>query len=98
MLSGTSAGAINLPFTDFTEETLARAIPAKTTRVLIYCNNNFTGAPRAFAAKAASASLNIPRSWHSPRMGILNVYELGPLIEVGRSKLVFEGTEISGSR
>src|SRR5437764_14450129 len=36
-------GAINLPFTDFTESSLAQAIPAKSTRVLIYCNNNFLG-------------------------------------------------------
>jgi len=91
-------GAINLPFTDFTEETLARVIPAKTTRVLIYCNNNFKGAPRAFAAKAAPASLNISTYVALTTYGYINVYELGPLIEVGRSKLVFEGTEISGSR
>src|SRR4051794_10926618 len=40
-------GAISLPFTDFTAESLAQAIPRKTTRILIYCNNNFSGAPRA---------------------------------------------------
>src|SRR6185369_7770211 len=33
-------GAINLPFTEFTEASLARALPAKDTRILIYCNNN----------------------------------------------------------
>ena len=37
-------GAVNLGFPEFTRETLARAIPTKDTRVLIYCNNNFTGA------------------------------------------------------
>src|SRR5262245_32449459 len=52
-------GAINLPFTEFTEATLARAIPSKNRRVLIYCNNNFLGSPVAFAAKASAASLNI---------------------------------------
>src|SRR5688572_1987723 len=36
-------GAVNLPFTEFTENNLARVIPAKDTRVLIYCNNNFDG-------------------------------------------------------
>src|SRR5271169_2445533 len=34
-------GAINLPFTDFTAETLAKIIPAKDAKILIYCNNNF---------------------------------------------------------
>src|SRR5260370_176274 len=37
-------GAVSLPFTDFTEESLAKVLPARTTRVLIYCNNNFRGA------------------------------------------------------
>lgn len=41
-------GAVNLSFPDFTAETLARVIPQKTTRVLIYCNNNFNGSPVRF--------------------------------------------------
>jgi hypothetical protein len=47
------SGAVNLPFTEFTEATLAKVLPAKDTRVLIYCNNNFNGAPRSMARKAA---------------------------------------------
>ena len=34
-------GAINIDFSDFTEEKLAAVIPDKKTRILIYCNNNF---------------------------------------------------------
>ena len=34
-------GAINFNFSDFTEEKLAKVIPSKETRILIYCNNNF---------------------------------------------------------
>src|SRR5262249_37063714 len=44
-------GAVSLPFTDFTDESLARVIPSKDTRVLIYCNNNFLGAPVSLASK-----------------------------------------------
>ena len=33
--------AINLNFSDFTEQKLATVLPNKTARILIYCNNNF---------------------------------------------------------
>ena len=52
-------GAVNLPFTEFTADSLAKVIPAKDAKVLIYCNNNFAGSPVSFASKAPSASLNI---------------------------------------
>lgn len=35
------SGAVHLNFSDFTTEKLAKAIPSKDTRILIYCNNNF---------------------------------------------------------
>jgi len=41
------AGAVNLSFPEFTQATLARIIPSRDTRVLIYCNNNFEGAPES---------------------------------------------------
>lgn len=34
-------GAIHLNFSDFTAENLAQLIPDRSTRILIYCNNNF---------------------------------------------------------
>lgn len=52
-------GAVSLPFTDFTETSLAKVIPTKATRVLIYCNNNFRGSPTSLASKSPAASLNI---------------------------------------
>jgi phage shock protein E len=85
-------GAVSLPFTDFTAESLARVIPAKSTRVLIYCNNNFLGAPRSLASKSAPASLNIST------YGYTNIYELGPLLDVKTTKLAFEGTEVAAAR
>lgn len=91
------AGAVSLPFTDFTEESLAAAIPDKATRVLIYCNNNFEGpeAERAFPAKLKSASLNISTFVALVTYGYKNVYELGPLLDVATAKVAFAGTEVA---
>src|SRR5262245_149850 len=44
-------GAVNLSLPEFTAETLAKVLPAKDTRVLIYCNNNFLNAPGSMPAK-----------------------------------------------
>jgi rhodanese-related sulfurtransferase len=88
-------GAISLPFTDFTAESLARVIPAKDTRVLIYCNNNFRGAPRSFAAKAEPASLNISTYIALATYGYTNIYELGPLLYAKTTRLAFAGTEVA---
>jgi hypothetical protein len=88
-------GAVSLPFTDFTAESLAKVLPEKTTRVLIYCNNNFRGAPRSLGSKAAPASLNISTYVALATYGYTNVYELGPLLDVKTTMLIFEGEEIS---
>lgn len=85
-------GAKNLPFTDFTEQSLATMIPNKNTRILIYCNNNFDKAPVAMPVKAMSAALNLSTLVSLRSYGYLNVYELGGYIDVTKSKLPFAGT------
>lgn len=87
-------GAANLPFTEFTAESLAKVIPAKTTKVLIYCNNNFVGSPVSFATKAPSASLNLSSYTSLRSYGYTNVFELGPLLDVQKTSIPFEGTEV----
>lgn len=87
-------GAVNLPFTDFTATTLAEVIPSKTTKVLIYCNNNFEGSDSAFPAKAPAASLNLSTYTSLRAYGYTNVYELGPLLNVRDTSIPFEGTEV----
>lgn len=87
-------GAISLPFTEFTADTLAAVLPAKTTRVLIYCNNNFLGSPAAFASKSAPASLNLSTYTSLKAYGYDNINELGPLLEVDKTKIPFEGSEV----
>ena len=76
------AGAVSLSLPDFTEETLARAIPDRATRVLIYCNNNFANDIEAFPVKARPASLNLPTRVALYSYGYRNVYELGPYVDV----------------
>lgn len=85
-------GAINLAFPDITIDSLNRTIPDRATRVLIYCNNNFLNAQRPFPAKLATASLNLSTYVTLYTYGYRNVYELGPLIEIERSILPFQGT------
>jgi hypothetical protein len=63
--------------------------PDKNQRILIYCNNNFVGAEKAFPTKAPVASLNISTYISLYSYGYRNVYELGPLLDIKTSKLEF---------
>jgi phage shock protein E len=81
------AGAVNLSFPDITTESLAQAIPDKNTRILIYCNNNFANAEKAFPTKLPSASLNLSTYATLYNYGYRNVYELGPYVDVNATKL-----------
>lgn len=83
------AGAVNLPFTDMTVESLARLIPDRSTPILIYCNNNFAGAEEPFPEKRAPAALNLSTYVTLYTYGYRNVWELGPLVELAESKLPF---------
>ena len=87
-------GAVNLPFTEFTAQTLAGVIPEKGTKVLIYCNNNFEGSPVSFASKVPAASLNISTYTSLRSYGYTNIFELGPLLNVRTTAIPFEGTEV----
>ena len=81
--------AVNLSFPDITVDSLAELFPDKNVRILIYCNNNFSNAPKPFPTKRADASLNISTYISLYSYGYKNVYELGPLIEIEKSKLKF---------
>ncbi len=89
------AGAINLPFPDIAVESVARLIPDRDTRILIYCNNNFRNAESAFPSKLPTASLNLSTFISLYDYGYRNVYELGPLVDIEKSVLPFEGKAIS---
>ena len=89
-------GARHLSLTDVTAAELAKVIPSKETRILIYCNNNFLNEPVAFASKIPAASLNLYTFNTLISYGYTNVFELGPMIDISKSKLPFAGTKISG--
>jgi Rhodanese-like domain len=84
-------GAINLSFPDISYESLQRLLPDKNTRILIYCNNNFREGVPAFPVKAVTAALNLSTFITLYDYGYREVYELAPLLDVGTSKLEFEG-------
>jgi hypothetical protein len=86
-------GARNLSLPDITEAELAKIIPSKQTRILIYCNNNFSNEPQAFPAKNLSASLNVYTLNVLFAYGYINVYELGPLIDIRKSTIPFDRSE-----
>jgi phage shock protein E len=83
-------GAKNLSLPDITAEELARIIPSRETRILIYCNNNFLNEPAAFPSKAPAASLNVHTINVLYAYGYENVFELGPLLDVRTTKIPFE--------
>lgn len=85
------AGAVNLSFPDITIDSLGQLAPDKATRILIYCNNNFSGAEKPFPGKLANASLNLSTYIALYTYGYRNVYELGPMVELKESRLAFVG-------
>jgi rhodanese-related sulfurtransferase len=90
-------GAKNLCFPDITVDNLARLIPDKSQRILIYCNNNFRNEPIAFASKIAPASLNLSTYISLYSYGYTNVYELGPLLDRQQTQIEFAGTSLAAS-
>jgi phage shock protein E len=90
-------GAKHLSLPDVTADELARIIPSKATRLLIYCNNNFNNEPQALPPKAVAASLNLYTFNTLYSYGYTNIYELGPLIDINKSILPFEGSLVAAS-
>src|SRR5688500_6119849 len=72
-------GAMNLSFPDIAVDSLSSTIPDKSTRILIYCNNNFSGALGAFPTKLPVASLNLSTYIALYSYGYRNIYKLAPL-------------------
>lgn len=84
---GHISGAINLPFSDFTDEKLAAVIPSKDTRILIYCNNNFSDNIAPVVVKRIELALNIPTFINLYGYGYKDLYELGDLTETSDPKV-----------
>lgn len=78
--AGHIEGAINLPFTDFTEQSLRDAIGDPGRRILIYCNNNFENNAPPVMLKRIELALNIQTFINLYGYGYRNVYELGDVV------------------
>ena len=75
-------GAVNLPFTDFTEESLAEVIGTDRNRpILIYCNNNFSNDAPPVMMKSTSLALNIQTFINLVGYGYANVWELNEVVD-----------------
>ena len=75
--SGHIKGAINLPFSEFTDDKLRKIIGENRDRaILIYCNNNFSNDVAPIRLKRAPLALNIPTFINLYGYGYKNIYEL----------------------
>ncbi|MEO9634681.1 MAG: rhodanese-like domain-containing protein [Parasphingorhabdus sp.] len=75
--AGHIEGAVNLPFSEFTEDSLRAVIgEANDREILIYCNNNFTDNIAPVRSKRARLALNIPTFINLYGYGYRNIYEL----------------------
>jgi rhodanese-related sulfurtransferase len=80
-------GAVNLPFTDFTAESLAATIGDRDRPILIYCNNNFSNDQAPVRMKAAQLALNIQTFVNLVGYGYRNVYELKEVVDFNDPKV-----------
>jgi hypothetical protein len=75
-------GAVNLPLTDFTAESLAAVVGADPNRpILIYCNNNFSNHKSPVPLKSAALALNIQTFINLVGYGYPNVRELADVVD-----------------
>ncbi len=89
---GHISGAVNLPFTDFTAQSLKETIGDPNRRVLIYCNNNFANDVQPVLMKAPALALNIPTFINLVGYGYKNVYELRDVVDFADPKVGWVST------
>ncbi len=81
-------GAVNLPFPDFNDQSLAETIGTDRERtILIYCNNNFSNRARPVPMKARPLALNIQTFINLVGYGYRNVWELADVIDFNDPKV-----------
>ena len=85
--AGHIKGAVNLPLTDFTAQSLARVIGKRDRPILIYCNNNFRNDEPPVVRKMAELALNIQTFINLVGYGYPNVHELGEVVDFDDPKI-----------
>jgi phage shock protein E len=74
-------GAVNLPFSDFTDDALLRVVGLNPDRpIYIYCNNNFSDNRAPVVTKRVDMALNIPTFVNLHGYGYSNVWELADVV------------------
>ena len=92
---GHMAGAVNLPFSDFTDAKLRDVIGGNSDReILIYCNNNFSNNIRPIVVKRAPLALNIPTFINLYGYGYRNIYELGEIVDLYEPRVQWVGDDL----
>ena len=82
---GHIAGAVNLPFSEFTDAKLRAVLGENQTRpIYIYCNNNFADDAPPVPLKRAPLALNIPTFVNLYGYGFTNVWELSDEITIAQ--------------
>lgn len=84
-------GAINIPFSDFTEEKLTKILGDKSRPILIYCNNNFRDNVPPIRLKMAPLALNIPTFINLYGYGYENIYELNGVAHIADPRARWTG-------
>lgn len=75
-------GAVNLPFSDFTDASLRKVIGDDPDRpIYIYCNNNFSDNIAPIVSKRAPLALNIPTFINLYGYGYTNIWELDGVMQ-----------------
>ncbi len=85
-------GAINIPFSDFTEEKLTKLLGDKSRPILIYCNNNFRDDIPPIPLKRAPLALNIPTFINLYGYGYENIFELSGVTHMADPLVRWTGT------
>jgi hypothetical protein len=85
-------GAINIPFSDFTEEKLTKLLGDKSRPILIYCNNNFRDDIPPIPLKRAPLALNIPTFINLYGYGYENIFELRGVTHMADPRVRWTGT------
>lgn len=79
--AGHIEGAVNLPLTEFTAESLAEVVgPDRNRPIYIYCNNNFSNGTFPIPTKQATLALNIQTFINLVGYDYPNVWEMGDIV------------------
>ncbi len=85
-------GAVNLPFSEFTDAKLATVLGEDTSRpVYIYCNNNFRDNVAPVMTKRAPLALNIPTFINLHGYGYTNIWELADVLSIEDARVAWVG-------